>query len=95
MLKRASVLNITYWSTRDLDIGIDAEGELGASVWMTVDTKTDSRGEGFCNKGGEALEELSAMRRCGRYRIDDDTNSTIIHHFLRDGVNVSFLRLAR
>ena len=55
MLKRASVLDITYWSARDFYIGIDAEGELGASVWMMVDTKTDGRGEVFCNKSEEII----------------------------------------
>jgi len=65
---RLRVLNNTYRSAGEFDIGIDAEGELGASVWMTVDTKTDSRGEGFCDKSGEALEKLSAIRRCERPR---------------------------
>jgi len=42
---RLRVFNNTYWSAGEFDIGIDAEGELGTSVGVTMDTKTDGGGE--------------------------------------------------
>jgi len=37
--------NIVPRSAGEFDIGIDAEGELGTSVGVTMDTKTDGGGE--------------------------------------------------